>query len=215
MYGNLDYKIINNAIDLDRYSYSYAFREEIRKKHKLDNNTKVIGHVGRFVPAKNHDFILDIFRVLCKKMNDCVLLLVGDGELFSHINERVQTEGLSDKVILTGNTVDANKYYSAFDVLLFPSIFEGLPFTLVEAQAAGLKCVVSNNVTRSVNVTNSLDYLDVNSSVNEWAKKVKSCLETPRLRSELAEKMRGSVFDINYMIEDLEKVYDEIKGLKQ
>lgn len=210
MYDDLDYKIVSNAISLKKYSYSEEYREEIRKRYNISTDTKVIGHMGRFVPAKNHEYILDIFKLIESSNNNVVLVLVGDGELKNHIVNRVKSESLTEKVIFTGNIDDAYKYYSAFDVLLFPSFFEGLPFTLVEAQASGLKCIVSDNVTKDVKVTNCIEYIDINQSITTWENRLIARLMESTDRNEISRKMEGSVYDAKQMIIEIEKIYDGI-----
>lgn len=209
MFGKQDFQIISNAISLDRYAYSEEYRSEVRNKYSIANDTKVIGHIGRFVAAKNHDYILDIFKRIEQNQN-VVLLLVGDGELKKHIIDRIKSEKLTEKVILTGNVDDAYRYYSAFDVLLFPSIFEGLPFTLVEAQASGLSCLVSNNVTKDVKVLDCIKYIDLESPITVWENELTKYLTDQENREEKSSKMWGSVYDVNQMIIELEKQYDLI-----
>lgn len=209
MYGKLDFKIISNAILLNRYKFSEEYRQEIRKRHGISRDELVVGHIGRFVVAKNHDYILDVFKRIVIKHN-ARLVLVGDGELKKHIIDRVQSEGLAGKVIFTGNVDDAYKYYSAFDVLLFPSIFEGLPFTIVEAQAAGLYCLVSNNVTKDVKVTDCVRYIGLNSPTVVWEKEIDNCFKESRNRKKISDEMVGTVYDVKQMIVELEKQYDLI-----
>lgn len=208
MYGDLNFKIVSNAISLGQYNYAEAYRQEIRNRLNVGADKKIVGHIGRFVPAKNHDRILDIFKELCKTDDSVILLLLGDGELKQHIEERIKQESLQGKVILTGNVLDANKYYSAFDALLFPSLFEGLPFTLVEAQSAGLRCLVSDNVTKDVNVTNSIEYMSLNAPIQKWAEHLSKMLYENTDRKAIETIMNGSRFDSDKMISIVEKIYD-------
>jgi len=209
MFGKLDYKIISNAILLNRYKFSEEYRREIRKRHDILSDTLVVGHIGRFVAAKNHDYILDVFKRIALN-NDVRLILVGDGELKKHIFDRVHSEGLAEKVIFTGNVDDAYKYYSAFDVLLFPSIFEGLPFTIVEAQAAGLYCLVSTNVTKDVKLTDCVKYIELDSPAMVWEKEIYNCFNESKDRKKIGDKMIGTVYDVEQMILELERQYDII-----
>ena len=210
MYGDLDYKVVSNAIPLERYRYSEAYREEIRKRHGIQNNTKVIGHIGRFVPAKNHERIVDIFKSIASTDENVTLMLVGDGDLKPIIENKVINDLLKNRVVFAGNVDDAYKYYSAFDVLLFPSLFEGLPFTLVEAQASGLKCLVSDNVTKDVKVTSCIEYLELNKSEKVWKDALITCLQESYNRYEMSKDMIGSVYDVKQMIIEVENIYDEI-----
>ncbi len=209
MYGKLDYKIISNAILLNRYKFSEEYRQEIREKNNISSDALVVGHIGRFVAAKNHDYILDIFKRIAIN-NDALLVLVGDGQLKNHILDRVQSEGLAGKVIFTGNVDDAYKYYSAFDALLFPSLFEGLPFTLVEAQAAGLYCLVSTNVTKDVKVTDCVKYIELDSPTTVWEKELVNCFKEARDRKKIGDEMIGTAYDVEQMIVELERQYNLI-----
>lgn len=210
MYGDLDYKVVSNAISLDRYRYSEAYRAEIRRRHGIPNDAKVIGHIGRFVPAKNHEMIVDIFKSIASTDENVTLVMVGDGELKPKIEHRVSTELLTDRVVFAGNVDDAYKYYSAFDVLLFPSLFEGLPYTLVESQASGLKCLVSDNVTKDVKVTSCIEYLELNKSEKVWRDTLITCLQESNDRYEKSKSMIGSVYDVKHMIVELVNIYNEI-----
>ena len=142
--------VLPNAIDPGRFKFSETARREIRAKYGIAEDDFVIGHVGRFYPQKNHEFLIDIFAELYKQKTNVNLLLLGNGPLQERIKQKVELLGLSDRVIFAGLQKDPAPFYSAMDVFCFPSLWEGLPLTLVEAQYSGLPCVVSENVTREV-----------------------------------------------------------------
>ena len=165
-------KIMCNAIDLERFKYKESVRMKLRDELNI-NNKFVIGHVGRFVYQKNHDFIIDVFSHVCKQNENAVLLLVGEGELEENIRQKVNKLQLSDKVIFMGWRKDVQDILQAMDVFVLPSKFEGLPIVAVEAQAVGLKCLCSDTITDEVKITKRLELLPLNSE--QWVKRILQC----------------------------------------
>ena len=147
-----NYIFLSNAIDTEKYRYSEDIANKYREELGLVGKF-VIGHVGRFHEAKNHMFLLDVFAGIYAKRSDAVLLLVGDGDLRKLIEERIHALNLENCVILTGNRNDVPDLMKAMDVFVFPSKWEGLPVTVVEAQAAGLPCFISETITKDVDVS--------------------------------------------------------------
>ena len=146
-YQNGEVVLINNAIYTERFSFSSEKRTELRKEMSWEGKT-VIGHVGRFDIPKNHDRMVDIMNCLSAKDKNVVLCLIGPKEgLYGQIREKVQKAGLEDQIFFAGKQENVPKYLSAMDVFLFPSLFEGVPFALIEAQANGLPCVMSDAVS--------------------------------------------------------------------
>ena len=129
----------------------------------------VIGHVGRFFKQKNHEFLLDIFSSIQSKRKDAVLLLVGDGEKKEEIISKIDRLGLTQNVILTGIRSDIPDLLSSMDVFVFPSFFEGMPNTIIEAQATGMPCILSDSITKEAEITNLLEYLSLSEDCNKWA----------------------------------------------
>jgi glycosyltransferase involved in cell wall biosynthesis len=133
----------------------------------------VVGHVGRFFEPKNHPFIVDIFAEVAKREPSSILMLIGGGELdnaiFNKTKEKVKRLGLEDRVIFTGVRNDVDRLIQAFNVFILPSIEEGFPVVLVEAQAAGLKCVVSDSVTKECDITGNIKFLPLEIGASKWA----------------------------------------------
>lgn len=174
LFGNKEYDkgnvyLLNNAIDLDNFKYDEKIRKSKRKKLGIKNNTLVIGHIGRFVDQKNHRFLIDIFNEVHKKNNNSILLLAGQGPLMEEIKEKVNTLGLNDSVRFLGQRNDVNELYQAFDIFLLPSLYEGLPVVGIEAQAAGLLCVLSDDMTKETKVLDSTIFMSLNNTAEEWA----------------------------------------------
>lgn len=160
-------RVVNNAIELDRY----RFNEDERKKYRKNLNIEdrfVIGHIGHFTPQKNHDLLIDIFHEYQKVNDKAVLVLVGNGYLEQRVRTKVRELGLSRKVLFLGNRDDINLLLNAFDSFVFPSVFEGLGIVLIEAQANGLRCILSDQIPSAANVLEN-QVVPVNAEASEWA----------------------------------------------
>ena len=180
MFGGAPYKLIANAIDVNAYIPSPAVRQQYRQQLHLGTGP-VIGHVGRFHPVKNHSFLLDVFREVVNLAPDARLLLVGDGPLRQQMEETVAALHLQDHVIFTGVRTDVAGLMQAMDVFCFPSVHEGLPVTLIEAQSAGLPCLVSDQVSAECRVTERLvEQFSLTLSPARWAEKLLQLLSVPR-----------------------------------
>ena len=172
--------LMKNAVDTDKFSYSTDVREKVRKKMKISRDTLVIGHVGRFTHDKNQSFLIDIFKAVHDRDKNTVLLLVGGGEaddgLKNQIRHKVKDLGLEDSVKFLGLREDVEKVVQAFDVFLLPSLFEGLPVTMVEAQAAGLPCVISDKVPIQCDITGNVKVVSLEDAPEKWAEVILSLI---------------------------------------
>lgn len=186
-------RIIHNAIDAGRFTYNPEKRDEMRAKLGLTEQL-VIGHVGRFDYQKNHPYLIDIFAKLCEIRQDAVLLLLGEGSGMDSIKEKCRTLGIADKVRFLGNKKQPEDYYQAMDIFLLPSFYEGLPGVLVEAQAAGLKCFVSDTITREARATDLVTYLSIEQSAGEWAERIDASASYER--RDTGQTMREAGFDV-------------------
>ena len=146
------FSVLNNGIQVEKFEYNAKTREKIRKELNIDDATYLLGHVGRFQFAKNHDFLIDVFSELHKREPQSKLLLIGDGELRKPIQKKVEDLGLVDAVIFGGLTDKVHEYLQAMDCFVFPSIFEGLGISLIEAQTAGLPCIVSDAIVDEADI---------------------------------------------------------------
>ena len=201
---NNKYKFIPNGIVLDKFKYSSSIREQVRKELSLEDKY-VVGHAGRFNLQKNHEFLIDIFARIHEKQSNAVLLLFGIGDLQDKIKEKVSSLGLSDCVRFCGASNEMNRMYQAMDVFLMPSLFEGLPVTGVEAQAAGLPIVFSDTITKEVAVSPNVEYISLKESANKWAEITLEYADKPRKDycTELAEKG----FDKDDMVKHFQSYY--------
>lgn len=166
-----NYMVLHNAIDVDRFIYNETIRNKLRNEMNLQNKF-VIGHVGRFMEQKNHGFILDLFKVILEKQPNAVLLLFGDGELEEKIKQKAKDLNIYNSIRFMGNVNNVNEMYQIMDVFLLPSLFEGLPVVGIEAQAAGLKCFFSDVITTEVKITESVEYISLNETLDKWADKI-------------------------------------------
>ena len=165
--------VLNNAVNVKKFTFTNTSRQVTRQKLGLTNEL-VIGHIGRFEKQKNHKFLIDIFYELQKKQPNSLLLLVGEGKLKRSIEKKVKSLGLTKKVRFLGVREDIPNLIHAMDLFLFPSLFEGLPVVLVEAQTAGVQCLVSNTITKESDITGSLGFMSLKESPEKWAQKILS-----------------------------------------
>lgn len=203
------YQMVPNCICCKRFFFSMDQRRRIRNKYSISDSSLVIGHIGRFMQAKNHHFLLDIFAEIHQKYDNAILLLVGDGEMHSAIVDHCRELGLEDSVIFTGSQSDTPAFYSAMDVFVFPSLWEGLPVSVVEAQTSGLPCVISDVITNDVVLTDLVEKKALTEDATEWANVImrKGQLTSRCLDAEKMNQLR--VFDSNSVADSLTVFYGE------
>lgn len=197
-------KVFNNAIDLSRFEFDVDKRNEIRNKYRIGEEVLVIGHVGRFMPQKNHAFLLEVFEKIQKINPNSLLMLIGDGELREEISATVRRLKLNNKVIFIDPTTKVEDYYQAMDVFCFPSIFEGLGLVAIEAQASGLPVVVSDAVPYEADITNVIKHLSLNESREKWVDTIIKYAKVDRSR---ALNLQNSKFNIKKESKKLENFY--------
>lgn len=201
--------IMKNAIDADEYRYNLEISKSMKRELGIEGK-KVIGHVGRFFLQKNHTFLIDIFKAVHDRDPETVLLLVGGGEqddaLKNQIKDKVNHLGLTDSVKFLGVRDDVAKVVQTFDVFLLPSLFEGLPVTMIEAQAAGLPCVISDKVPIQCDITGNVEVVALEDSLDKWAETV--CrLADEFEKKDTYEMIVKTGFDIGENARWLEKFY--------
>lgn len=205
MFGRAPYQIINNAIAASVYTYDPKKRARMRQLLGLGDQL-VVGHVGRFSPPKNHPFLLEVFAAVLKKEPNAVLLLVGGGDDLPKIQEKAQSLGISGHVRFLGVRSDVADLMQAMDVFVFPSLYEGLPVTMVEAQASGLPCLISDKVPPECIITEGLvDMLPLSAGAETWAEKVLEKKNLPRTDSYAEIAAHG--FDITTEAVKLQEFY--------
>ncbi len=208
MFETDDFEIMHNAIDIAAFEFDLDRRLSSRKSLGIEEGVLTVGHVGRFSTAKNHDFILKVFASLAGMSNQVVLMLVGDGERRPLIEMKAREMGLSDKIKFLGSRDDVPNLMNAMDVFLMPSIYEGLPLVLVEAQAAGLPCVISNAIPRDCDITRKIKRLELAEPPSVWAEAV---IAHAGLQSRVDgfEIVRQAGFDVAFEAKKLGSFYLE------
>lgn len=169
MFGNRSFLKVNNGIDVDKFIYNEEIRNKVRKKYNIDKDTILIGHVGRFLKVKNHSYIIDIFNEYIKQNENSKLMLIGDGPEFETINKKVKDLGIKNKVIFLSKINNVNEMMQAMDIFLLPSIHEGLALVSVEAQTAGLPCIMSDTITKESIITDLVEVKSIDLEPREWA----------------------------------------------
>ncbi len=163
--------VLNNSIHTEQFIYNEKTANEIKKEFNIENKF-IVGHVGRFNEPKNHRYLIEIFKSISDKRSDAVLLLVGGGPLRQEIEYKIESLGLTDRVIFAGIRSDVNKLLQAMDCFVFPSLYEGLPVTVVEAQASGLPCFISDTITQEVCITELIERISIEVPPEVWCDKI-------------------------------------------
>lgn len=199
--------MIRNAVAVEKYCFDPKNREDIRKRYCLEDKM-VIGHVGRLAEEKNQSFLLDVLVKIQEDRKNVALLLVGGGVMMEELKQKAAKLGIEKDVVFTDSVFDAQRYYSAMDVFAMPSLYEGLPFTAIEAQVNGLKCVLSDGITRNANISGDVQYAALSDGLAIWAEKICQCAES---RSE-KEKNQLVVdqYDIKKETRKLQEIYQSV-----
>lgn len=202
-------KVIKNAIDLEEFKYDERKRKRIRKELGISDDTMVIGHIGRLVAQKNQDFLIDIFKAVHVKNPKTTLIMIGQGPDKAKIEKKVKELGLGKSVKFLGQRNDTHELYSAFDVFVLPSLYEGLPVVGVEAQASGIPCVFSSEISSEVKILPTAIFLDLGSDALQWADTIFSQVGKGRYTDALKEMIEKG-YSLEHEAVELEWVYNRI-----
>lgn len=203
------YLLVPNGIDLERFRFNEVVRNEVRKTLNISDKF-VIGHAGRFSFQKNHTFLIDIFYKFKQVRENAYLLLFGVGEEMEVIKKKVQSLGIGDSVKFYGASDEMNKMYQAIDVFVMPSLFEGLPVTVIEAQASDLPCVLSDTITKECAFNGAIKYVALEACIEEWVEAIQAFSGRKRNSDTAIDKLRNAGFDQEKMIEDFYNFYLKI-----
>lgn len=208
--NNKNYYIIRNAIDIEKYTFNESIRNQFRKQYKIKDQI-VMGHTGSFTTPKNHDFLIEVFNQVQKRDSSALLLLIGEGELKPQIEKKIKGLNLENKVILTGSVPNVNEYLQMMDIFVFPSIFEGLGIALIEAQAAGVKSIVADNLPNEVFITDLIERMDIKNNPQSWAKAILDSVNYPDINTESTIKdLRVAGYEITEQSKVLQNIYIDI-----
>lgn len=168
LYKGAPFKVMKNAIDSSLFSFNPKIRNDIRKQLGIKESECLLGHVGRFNPQKNHSFIISVFNEFVTHNKNYKLAFVGDGYLIKDIQEAVDKYAINDNVLFLGSRSDVYSLLQAFDVFFMPSLYEGLPVSVIEAQAAGLPCVLSDTIDAQCDITGNIRFIPLNAPLDVW-----------------------------------------------
>lgn len=202
--GNV--QVIPNGIDTKQFRYDKTIRNDTREKLGLGNSF-VIGHVGAFNYAKNHEYLIDIFNELYKNNTNSILVLIGDGETENLIKQKVEKLGLSDSVKFIGKRTDVHELLQAMDIFVFPSRYEGLPSTVIEAQATGLRCLVSDEISDEIKITDLVEFLSIKKPAKNWADMIIECSKQDYQRTSRDTELYDKGYDAHIQAKRMEDFY--------
>ena len=207
LYGEKTYRkdglLFRNGIDIEKFQFNKTIRNKMRLKYNLQNN-KVYSCIGHFEPVKNHKFLINVFQKLYNSDPSSILILLGDGELRNEIESMCQRKNIKDKVLFMGNVNNVNEWLQAIDFLLMPSLYEGIPVTLIEAQASGLRSFASENITKEVNVTGTVEYIPLDEQ--KWVDTVRK-IQYYNRNVETSTRLKSNGYDVRANVKGLEKIY--------
>lgn len=217
MFGNRNFTVVPNGRSLEKYRYNVQKRSKYRGLLKIQDDALVIGHVGRFNKQKNQEYLVHIFDEIHKEIPNSYLILVGTGEKVEEVKTLVKVLTIEKNVIFTGVLENVSDYLSAFDIMLLPSLYEGLPLVVIEWQIAGLPCVVSDIVTKECAITNLVRFKSIAEEPEIWAEEVKKISLKNREENKdiILDAIRKAGYDIKADAEKLRKIYiDLFQNLK-
>ena len=200
------YFICPNAIETTKFKFSKSARDSLKTKFNCDDKI-VFGHVGRFTYPKNHEFLINVFEKIHNENPNTVLWLIGDGTLENSVKDIVISKGLQDSIIFMGQRSDVPNYMSAIDILLFPSLFEGFPLTLIEAQINGLPIIASNRITDLVNLTGDIKFLPLDEKI--WLDYIMKFIKQKKFSHKKYDNKLFSEYDIEVATKKLMNKYEE------
>lgn len=199
-------EMIYNAVDLSKFQYRNELRNSVKAELHVLNKTKIIGFVGRLDKQKNVLMLPDILKQVISGVEELKMLIIGDGPLKDELQSKIKEMGLSDYCFLLGNKADVYRYYNAMDVLVLPSLYEGLPIVLIEAQTNGLKCIVSETVSEQSDITGNLRFVSAN-NLDEWRDRImESFVDNNSNRDIEATMLAGTRFNIKREATRLENI---------
>ena len=206
---NKKIEIVENAIDVEKYKFNQFDKTKLREELKIDRDVLVYGHIGTFTYPKNHDFLIKIFKKIIEKQPNSVLLLIGEGPLKDCIQKQVKDENLLHQVKFLGVRKDVEKILSLMDCLLFPSLFEGIPLTLIEAQANGIPIIMSDRISKHTVVNDNCIQVSLENPDKWIDKSLKVVMQNQEeTRMQKNEDMRKTNFDIDKAVEKLKNIYN-------
>ncbi|MFS7491736.1 glycosyltransferase [Carnobacterium maltaromaticum] len=200
-------EILRNGLDLEYFRYDPEIRQQRRKELNITDDTFVVGHIGRYQFQKNHNFLIDIFKEIHEKDNNTKLFLIGYGELTEEVWTKIKNNNLENYVIDGGASVDNVANYNAMDCFVMPSYYEGLPVVGIEAQATGLPCVFSSEITKEASLIENVSFLSLEDSISIWASNILLYKNKKRFKTQIELSKLG--YNIRIEAKKLTQYYEE------
>lgn len=206
MFEKDNFEVLHNGIDMEVFRFNTETRNKVRKDLGWGDKI-IVGHIGRFNEQKNHTFMVEIFAKIYEQIKDAQLVLVGKGELEDQVREKIRKLGIEEAVTFLGVRDDVYRLYQGMDLFLFPSLFEGLPVVLVEAQGGDLPCLISDTISREVILTDRVSIARLDADAQEWADQAISVIKNNRKRKDNSEEIKAARYDIEDLAKSLRKYY--------
>ena len=210
LFKNKKFTVIHNGKDFKKFYYNKEIRDRFRIENELSGKI-VVGHVGRMNYQKNHEYLIKVFHEFQKEHDNALLYLIGDGALRENISAQISSLGIQDKVVFAGNVNDVHLRIQAMDIMVFPYRFEGLPNVVLEWQAEGLPCLISDKITRECASSDFVEFASIEDNPEVWADKMQQMLTKFNVREEQATKgiqaLQENGFDIVDATRKLEQIY--------
>ncbi len=202
--------ILHNPIDIYKiYNVSNKNIEKLKEKYNISSTQIIIGHVGRIIEIKNHKFLIEVAKILRKRNIDFKMFFIGDGNNFEVIKKSIYDNELQDYIIMTGNIKNVYEYLNLFDIFLMPSFYEGLPLAAIEAQAAGVNCILSNNISSETDIgIGIVKFLALN-NIDQWIEQILIYGKKKKIdKYIIKDKIIQEKYDIESIINQLEILYN-------
>ena len=206
MFGNKEFIVIQNGVHTDRFKFDKDVRERVREKMKIQDKF-VIGHVGKFVAAKNHPYLLNLFEKIASVNKDAYLLLIGSNANNQQVMDLISSHPYKDRINVYGETQQVEELYSVMDVFVLPSKYEGLSIALLEAQISGLPCIVSDVISKEVKLGESISFLSLDSDIETWKNAILNVKALNREAYFNINRKAIERFEIKNNVKELENEY--------
>lgn len=207
LFRKKDFYLVNNAIDSNRFKYNPVIRKKIREELNIDDDCFLVGNVGRLCPQKNQEFLIDVFYLVSQKISS-KLIIIGEGELEHSLKAHIKELNLEDKVIIHKPVEKIEDYYQAMDIFVLPSLYEGIGIVNIEAQACGLRVIVSDRVPDIAKISDLLSFMKLSSGEEAWANEI--IKSKGYVRKEQKDILKNNCFDIDDESKKLEDLYKKI-----
>lgn len=204
------YKPIRNAIVVEPFLFNENVRHQVRNELRVSNDTLVVGHIGSFSTPKNHLFLVDVFSEIRRRKPNSKLWLAGNGNLKDEVVAHVKELGIEKDVTFLGERSDANRLYQAMDLMVFPSLWEGLSVSVVEAQTASLPVFASSNISPEHEITDCLQFIDLSKGANYWADYIVKEMEKKTTRKDMTDQITAGGYNIEVESESLQLFYEQV-----